>query len=152
MCMQFMAWELGGTVKQSLQTPQNHTRMHARTHARTYARTYARTHGHTHTHTHTHARTHARTHAHTHTHTHTHRHCSQFLIRPTLQQIQSDRIRRMELSINAPVSRQTGPSFLSTHIRCQHSRHLTLQQYRQRGILSRTTNVYGRPTSFIFDL
>ena len=32
----------------------------------------------------------------------------------------------------------------------QHSKDLTLQQYRVYGILPRTTNVYGRPTSFVF--
>ena len=34
----------------------------------------------------------------------------------------------------------------------QHSKDLTLQQYRVYGILQRTTNVYGRPTSFVFYL
>ena len=32
----------------------------------------------------------------------------------------------------------------------QHSKDLTLQQYRVYGILPRTTNVYGGPTSFVF--
>ena len=34
----------------------------------------------------------------------------------------------------------------------QHSKDLTLQQYRVYGILPRMTNVYGRPTSFVFYL
>ena len=37
-------------------------------------------------------------------------------------------------------------------VRSQHSRHLTLQQYRVYGILPRTTNVYGRPTSCVLYL
>ena len=34
----------------------------------------------------------------------------------------------------------------------QHSKDLTLQEYRVDGSLPRTTNVYGRPTSFVFYL
>ena len=56
-----------------------------------------------------------------------------------------------ELSINAPVSRQTGLSISCTHVRYQHSIHLSLQQYRLLGVVPRMTSVYGRPIYFVFD-
>ena len=64
-----LVWGLAATVKNVLQTAQNHINTQT---PKKHPHTHPYIHTHAHTHARTHARAHARTHARTHTHTHTH--------------------------------------------------------------------------------